>query len=235
MDEPVRRRLAAVVVCGAVLLGLLLAVRVASSGPVLDWSAHERSGQLNGPPDERPQTSRQCPDGARTCERKDEAEHRDYSLLFNIVLGALGLLLLAGIVALLRAGTWPRLFRRRNMALSPPGEPLPDVAAAVREDTDRLRDTLRTGTPRNAIVDCWIRLEDTVMTAGVTVRGSDTSSELTARVLARHGVDPEAIRSLAALYREARFSRHAITEAMRERALDALGRVHDSLSAKVGQ
>ncbi len=65
--------------------------------------------------------------------------------------------------------------------------------------------------------------------AGVQRRPSDTSSELTQRVLADRDVDPAAIAELASLYRVARFSDHEISEASRQAALHALDRVHDSL------
>src|SRR5699024_9377457 len=111
-----------------------------------------------------------------------------------------------------------------------PGVPLPDVGEAVREDAEEQHAALHAGAPRNAIVACWVRLEDAVVSAGLTVRGSETSTELTQRVLATYLVDDAALVRLAALYREARFSRHDITEAMRAEAVEALEELHDGLA-----
>jgi hypothetical protein len=58
---------------------------------------------------------------------------------------------------------------------------------------------------------------------------AETSAEYTTRVLAAAGLDGEAITTLAALYREARFSTHALGETDRRRAAAALRTVHASL------
>ena len=63
---------------------------------------------------------------------------------------------------------------------------------------------------------------------------ADTSTELTERVLASRHVDPAAIARLAALYREARFSDHAMGEDARRAAIEALDAVHDGLRSEPG-
>ena len=83
--------------------------------------------------------------------------------------------------------------------------------------------------PRNAIVQCWLRLEGDVAAAGLLRNSADTSAEFTERVLGRYSVDSEAIQELAALYREARFSQHSLDESARQLALDALDRLHQAL------
>jgi len=106
---------------------------------------------------------------------------------------------------------------------------LADVAATVDAGADAQRTALGRGTPRNAIVECWLLLEHAVADAGVARRPADTAAELTERVLADHHVDASALASLAALYREARFSDHEMDESSRSAAIDALDAVHDSL------
>ncbi len=106
---------------------------------------------------------------------------------------------------------------------------LDDLAGALAADAQAQRDALRRGSPRNGIVECWLRLETAVVAAGVERKPSDTSAELTERVLAVHHVEPSAIAALAALYREARFSDHSMGEEARRAAIDALDAVHDSL------
>ena len=64
---------------------------------------------------------------------------------------------------------------------------LDEVAAAITADAEAQQSALRRGTPRNAIVECWLRLEAAVVAAGVPRNPADTSTELTQRVLAtRH-------------------------------------------------
>lgn len=88
---------------------------------------------------------------------------------------------------------------------------------------------LENGTPTNAIVACWVQLEAEVAAAGLRQDSSRTSTEVVATVLREYEVDEAALRDLAALFREARFSAHELTEAHRARARDALTIVHVDL------
>lgn len=125
----------------------------------------------------------------------------------------------------------PRVRWRRKSTSDGDFEVLPDIAAAVVEQAAAQRAALLDGAPRNAIVQCWLRLERDVAAAGMARDPADTSLEFTERVLARYTVDPEAIAELAALYREARFSDHPLEESHRRTALDALDRLHHTLDA----
>jgi len=125
----------------------------------------------------------------------------------------------------------PRLRWRRQPAGAEDFDVLPDVAATVVHEAAAQRAALLGGMPRNAIVRCWLRLEGDVAAAGLLRNSADTSAEFTERVLGRYTVDSEAIQELAALYREARFSQHPLDESARRAALDALGRLHQALSA----
>lgn len=86
-----------------------------------------------------------------------------------------------------------------------------------------------TGEPRNAVVACWVALEDGLAASGVIPERSETSLDLTLRVLTRWEVDRATLSTLAELYREARFSRHPITTAQRDAAVGALSEIHGSL------
>lgn len=121
-------------------------------------------------------------------------------------------------------------FRRRP---SDDFEVLDELTAVMAADAAEQRAALVRGSPRNAIVECWMRLEGAVVDAGMERRASDTSAELTVRVLARRDVDSSAISTLASLYREARFSEHVMTEASRREAIDALDRVHAGLGRPI--
>ena len=124
---------------------------------------------------------------------------------------------------------WPRWRRRTHADF----EVLDDVAATIAADADAQRAALGRGAPRNAIVECWLRLEAAVTAAGVERTPADTSAELTERVLATQHVDDVAIATLAALYREARFSEHPMGEESRRAAIEALDAVHDGLRSEL--
>ncbi len=89
----------------------------------------------------------------------------------------------------------------------------------------------RRGSPRNAIVACWLRLEELAGEAGVPAHPTETSTEFTARVLGSLAFDPAMINGFARLYREARFSRHELGEPARRAAVAALRSLHDDIEA----
>ena len=100
-------------------------------------------------------------------------------------------------------------------------------------EVDAARTALSSGQPRNAIVACWMRLESDIAAAGWPRSDAETSAEYVERVVAHASVEPSAISGLAALYREARFSDHALVEADRDDALAALSQVEASLRSNV--
>ncbi len=130
--------------------------------------------------------------------------------------------------------SWRWTIRRRRRPVD--FDALDDVAASISADAAAQQEALRRGEPRNAIVECWLRVESSIVDAGIARDPSDTSTELTQRVLESQNLDPSAIATLASLYREARFSDHPMTEASRQRAIEALHAVHDGLrkSARSG-
>jgi hypothetical protein len=157
-----------------------------------------------------------------------------------LLVGSSAAVIVAGIVQGVRRAR-PRLRERRDAkAWRPPtgelaADLVPDEKAliAVAADAQEQRAALLRGAPRDAIVECWLRLEAAVGSAGVPLEASDTSTELTARVIGRHAVDPAALRMLASLYREARFSNHAMDEDDRRTAVAALDAVHAGLPMPV--
>ena len=81
------------------------------------------------------------------------------------------------------------------------------------------------GSPRNAIVATWVRLEQAVEGERFPHRPEETPSELVERALSSYHLDGDAIHRLAALYREARFSTHPVTEDHRLEAAECLRRL----------
>lgn len=103
----------------------------------------------------------------------------------------------------------------------PPDWGTPEPAAMLAEVQRRLA-ALDDGSPGEAIVACWVTLRDDATRHGVPPEAAETSREYAHRALGTFALDPRALETLAALYREARFSEHEMTEADRARARGAL-------------
>ena len=145
------------------------------------------------------------------------------------VLGGIALTLLLAVVVVLAI----RANRRRRHAAPPESaREAPDRALLTDRRAARQARMLREGSPREAIIATWLDLERLVAAAGVPRRPSETSSELVVRVLDDREVPAAALTDLAALFREARFSTHEPTEALRERAAGDLDAVHAALGAR---
>jgi hypothetical protein len=164
-------------------------------------------------------------------------------LFITVLLVVVWIVLAIGVSAALVLFTLDRITdwraRRSQHGWRPPAGEVEDaptdddvVLEAVAAGAEEQRQALLVGAPRNAIVECWLRLEADVASAGVPTWQSDTSSELTERALSNLSVDPDAIRDLAALYREARFSQHPMGEDERAIAVRALDAVHAGLRAR---
>jgi len=231
-----RRRGLVVAACTAA--GLVLALWVTNVGRV----------DLAGPPHDpftlptlkpHPPTARPSPAGGATPKPTPTAAPDSAAATAWIagVLRVLVLLALAGLLVLaaIRLRRWLRrwLAERKHRVAPQDFEPLlpPEdaVADAVGAGADEQFAALARGTPRNAVVACWLALEDAVERAGLPHHPAETSQEFTERVLATYAVDPDAINRLARLYREARFSEHELGEDARTQASTALRDLHGAL------
>lgn len=162
-----------------------------------------------------------------TTEDAEETQTTDPAQVWR-VLGGIALALLLAVVVLAI-----RVIRRRRRAAPPESaREAPDRALLTDRRAARQARMLREGSPREAIIATWLDLERLVATAGVPRRPSETSSELVVRVLDDREVPAAALTDLAALFREARFSTHELTEALRERAAGDLDAVHAALGAR---
>jgi hypothetical protein len=215
------------VVAGAGALALLL------------WVTSSGSVTVLGPPQDpfalphatiQPRTAPLRPTGTPPPQPTiDMSKAHEGPTVFGLLLTILAVLV-AVVVAAAVAYYVYRLVRfRRDRPREAAFEALPDVAASVVEDAESQFAALAEGRPRNAIVACWLRLEEAVASAGLPRRPSETSAEFTTRVLAGLSVDPDSVHELAHLYRVARFSTHDLGEDDRDRAVSALRRTHDEL------
>lgn len=169
--------------------------------------------------------------GDATEESTQDAEETQTTGLAKVwwVLGGIALTLLLAVVVVLAI----RANRRRRHAAPPESaREAPDRALLTDRRAAHQARMLRKGSPREAIIATWLDLERLVAAAGVPRRPSETSSELVVRVLDDREVPAAALTDLAALFREARFSTHELTEALRERAAGDLDAVHAALGAR---
>ena len=215
---------------GAVVVVLLVAA--ASARPVRLWTARSAT-----PTDVATDTTRSTVPAALPPSLLDPTglSSRTTAVLQIVAILLLALMLAAGIPvarALARPTHVPesRAPGGHETSALPDGPEL-DVVVAV--DLAAARAALAEGPPRNAIVACWMQLERDAAAAGLSRIASETSAEYAARVVAKASVDPAPIAELAALYREARFSRHELGDEHRARALASLDRVAAALRAAV--
>ena len=221
------RRALAVWAAGAVVIGLGLTV--ASSGSVELWS-ESPSTYVTGI--EVPTTD-ETDLGSTLDGELPAPESTTNDQWFTRVLAVIGLFVLA-YLAYAVITTWLQIWRdreRRDRVDPTHLTPLDALSVGqVELDEHAQFDALAHGEPRNAIVAAWLRLEDDVAAAGWPRHPAETSAEYTSRVLSAAGLAPEAVNTLAALYREARFSTHPLGETDRNRAATALRAVHDSIA-----
>lgn len=230
----VERKLALTVVTG-VLVALLL-LTVATSGEVRIWHAPPEASPTDAtmPPSDTTVPTTTIPLAAPGADTSDSADLPRWLVVTLRILLYSSLAL--GFLALLRAA-WrrrPELSWRNPITSTFDVEVLPTIPEAVADDADEQRAVLRRGAPRNAIVECWLRLEDIIVDSGVAHDPADTSLEFTTRVLASLSLDTGAVLTLSALYREARFSTHTMGEDLRELAVEALDTIHRGLAVSAG-
>lgn len=126
-----------------------------------------------------------------------------------------------------------QLDRDRDPRLGPVPHPEPEAdeedLAELDQRLDRALDEVAHGEPRNAIVAIWLHLQRLLAARDFASDAADTPSEFAERARTAYHLDPDALGELAALYREARFSRHPLTENHRARAQSCLTRLQAGL------
>jgi hypothetical protein len=215
----------------AVVLGLLVLVWAATTGPVRMLSDSGRRRVFDTP---KPQTS---PTGGFTPPTTLREVTRGVKPIADLawVGDLIAVAVLVGVLVALNLALrwlWARRWRAPDAPEEVEFEVLPEqVARALRDDRAARLAAVDQGTPRNAIVACWLRLEEVLAAAGVPARRSETSSEYVVRALHEIDLDPRPVSRLAALYREARFSEHPVGEDARREARAALEDLHRDLDS----
>lgn len=182
-----------------------------------------------------------CDDPVESADDGQEVVERPPPVWMSVIIWILLATMVAGVAALLLwllAAVLREVRARRirpeerdEVAFAVLDEPM-RVAEQVAADAEEQDTLLREGDPRNGIVAAWHRFEVQGERAGVGRRVSETSSEYALRILDLADADAGPVNRLAELYREARFSDHAVTEAHRSEALAALAAIRHSLGAR---
>jgi hypothetical protein len=151
----------------------------------------------------------------------------DLSWFANATLVLVAITVIVIVLYWLSRREWTRPARK-----AAPFTTLPEITPEeLLEAADQFDSLITQGSARNAIIACWVRLEQAVEQAGLSRDPAETAAEMTARVLRAYAVDARSIEALAALYREARFSTHDMDDGHRRRAQDALGEIRRQLRA----
>lgn len=234
--------MAVAAVVAAALLVVVLAAWAATTGPsgVLTGEGFDPAGTPSGEPTPTATTDEAEPPAA---EPAPEVEVQPWvgvvALVLQVAVTLLAAYLLIRYVGLPLA-RWlrARVGRRRRERLAEAAaeeftvlEPPAAVAREMADDAPAQRALLldERATPRNAVVACWHRFETQAQAGGVGRHPWETSSEYTMRVLDLVDAHGPAVTRLGALYREARFSEHELTERDRADALAALDEIHRTL------
>ena len=124
--------------------------------------------------------------------------------------------------------------RRATRAARTSAPDTPDADGALRAVEDSLADLRQPGDARAGVIAAYRRLLDGLDDAGAGRRDAEAPFEHVTRALSTLGVRPEPLRDLTALFAEARFSDHAITEDHRAAAIRALDEARTELQAVAG-
>jgi hypothetical protein len=124
--------------------------------------------------------------------------------------------------------------RRAGRAVRDNAPTAPDADGALRAVEDSLADLRQSGDARAGVIAAYRRLLDGLDDAGAGRRDAEAPFEHVTRALSTLGVRPEPLHDLTALFAEARFSDHAITEDHRAAAVRALDEARTELQAVAG-
>lgn len=219
------------VIAGGVVL-IALAALGAGGGRLLHTS---RIGHVPLPGGARASATAATPHRPPTSQHPHAGITAHGTALFWIVFGALLLAVAITAAVLLGLASQLRWGRLRRPVL--PEAHLRERAAARDElvaDIDAARrEALDESDPRAAVLLCWVRLEAAVARVGTERGATETSAELTRRVLAGYAVEPAALDRLLALYETARYSTAAVDAAAQDEARRLLDAVRGSLVALV--
>ncbi|MFF0269273.1 DUF4129 domain-containing protein [Kribbella sp. NPDC004536] len=230
MQTQRRGALAAAVVLFVGLVTAGFVVLASASGPVRPVSGSTLRAKPRTLP---PQLVTQTPPSQATPTPRMLPQHDTPSWLLSMWQTLIYLIVAAIVVLIVLVIV--RIVRRVRLPQREPDDNEWERVKAERlaEAVDTGLAQIDTGTATDAVVACWVALEEAAASAGVPRDPSETPAEFTVRVLGVGGIsEPELIR-LGELYREARYSTHGSTEAARTEARAALLRLREELAIAV--
>lgn len=226
------QRRGALAVAALLLLGVVAAgfvVLASASGPVRPVSDSTLSASPRPLPTFTPTDPAATPPPARPSQNIKPTEMPQWlkslwqALIYAVIAAVL---IFIGVVI-------ARIIRKVRL---PQAEP--DDADWERMKTARLAEAIDEGLARidsglatDAVIACWVALEEAAASAGVPRDPSETPAEFTVRVLGIGGISEGQLVRLGELYREARYSTHGSSEQARTEARAALLRLRDELAA----
>lgn len=153
------------------------------------------------------------------------------ALVFGAAMIAAVLVALRALIGALFGLSMPSLTRR-----SRDEDPAVRVTHALHEAADLAAYEAAAAPPgraSDAVVVCWVLLEEAAATAGTPRGAPQTPTEFTVALLTEHRADRTAVDTLLGLYHEARFGTRPLPDQAAEEAAWALRRISASLSADV--
>jgi len=221
---------AVLLVAAAVLtpLGLLFFGREYSEGPG---------------PDPYQQDPTSTPDPSGTDTRPRNIKHappvRGVTISEWVARVVLFLVLLAAVVLI--GYLLYRLVRNRRLPRA--GLPVLEFEDLPDADLEQLADAIAAGSralayqgdAREAVIACYAAMEQALSADGHGRRSADTPEDFLQRVTGARLIPAAPARRLTELFREARFSRHAIAESKREEAREALEAISEHLRARAAE
>jgi Domain of unknown function (DUF4129) len=229
-----RQRRGALAVAAVLLVGVVAAgfvVLASAGGSVRPVSESTLKSSPRPLPTFSPTDTVQAPTAITPPQRRD-SKPRPMPEWLNALWQALVWLGFAAVVLFLGLV----IYRIISNVRLPQAEP-DESADWERAKADRLAEAVDTGlaridsgTPTDAVIACWVALEQAAASAGVARDPSETPAEFTVRVLGIGGISEPQLNRLGELYREARYSTHGSTEQARTEARAALLRLRDELA-----
>jgi hypothetical protein len=152
------------------------------------------------------------------------------SVLWLLAVIAVLVLLVRWAVRLLRAAEARSATRVPDDDTPAALAPLAAVRRAVRQARDVLGRPVPAGQERDAVIRCWLALEDAAAQAGTMRLPAQTPTEFTMTLLAEHNADEGATAQLLRLYHLARFGSRPLDRYAVQEARGALVRIDASLA-----
>lgn len=226
-------------VAASVIGSALVVLVLATSGDPVPLLTAPRRAPLGPPPGPLDLATATAGTATPTTSATPVPPAFDAAWVRPLVLGVLVVVAVAmlagtvyGVVHVVRR-LWEERWRSPDVPNAIGADPLDiDLHAArqgVSEAARDMRAALRAGSPRNAVVQCWLLLLDSLGTHGVTTHPSQSPTELAEHALSQVSTDRAAVSELTFLFLEARFSEHPMDETARRRAEVALARILSDL------